>query len=151
MCSSDLALIDEAIEWAMKLLGDSRCSDIFGSPTVLGTFGHSAQSILGQLRDSDSLRFARTGFVFNAVTDFQQVVAGGIRLSWSASLWFNRDQRGNPRELTHSIIHELGHVLRPLGWVGGTFQERDSGELNLGNQQNNNAEIWRRSFGVVGP
>jgi len=52
---------------------------------------------------------------------------------------FRRDSVG----LTHTVIHELGHVFR-----GGTFIEDDGPTFPVENQIRNNNEIWRKCFGV---
>jgi predicted Zn-dependent protease len=69
---------------------------------------------------------------------------------FTASISINRDGFKDFTGLTHTILHELGHVLRAAGFVGGQFEDNDfafGSDGQTTNQDNNNRIIWDNCFG----
>jgi predicted SprT family Zn-dependent metalloprotease len=68
-------------------------------------------------------------FPFDAVTVFNPgLVVAGVRVTdWSASITVNPTVMYNwgLTTLTHTVIHELGHVLFGLGYRGNGFREEE--------------------------
>ena len=138
-------MLTNAISEAMITLStNSKCAGVFGSPTVLGSFGLTAQGVLGSLQASGSYRFSQSNafpFIMGGITTYSQTVILGVRVSWSASITLDKNLVTDPTELFLTVIHELGHVLWGLGFRG-EFRDDDSFS-NPANQDFNDRLIKR--------
>lgn len=126
-------ILNSAIYGArFRLLARPECSALFGSPTVFGTLGLSAATGLELLHSEGTYRWGggaimkgRAGATFPA----EGGVVMGIRRRGSVVSIINENQRSITGilygELVHTILHELGHGLRLLGFKGGEFEDDD--------------------------
>jgi len=116
-----------AINSAVVLLQDkkSECAKIFGAPT--STYGkkYSPDQLLQSIAGLFEMNY-KPGFPFQAITDVQPDTFLGVVTGVKGTIKVNASLANDYVELTLTIIHELGHVLRVIGWSGGDFEDTDS-------------------------
>ena len=109
----------------------------------MGILTMTASSVLNKLKDDHAFRFSfDPAFPFKngGVTSFNSLDLMGVRVKWSASIVLDGNLVSNPTELMLTVIHELSHVLRALGFRGGDFNDND-GPNEPQNQAGNNTKI----------
>ncbi|MCX6614254.1 MAG: RHS repeat-associated core domain-containing protein, partial [Acidobacteria bacterium] len=151
--------INAAVNYAIQLLNaNPDCEQLYGRSTRPEMFGQGAVSILQSLRSKDSFHWVEPGrgFDVSARTSVDKNDRFGFVWSWTASIALDvqthSQQWHNMQELTHTVLHELGHVLAELGFMGGEFSHNDGNLTDpeeIKNQARNNALISERCFRII--